>query len=38
MSCRTKKKAKFYENGVKIDAIEFENIDELKKKYKRKWD
>jgi len=32
-----RKKAKIYENGVKIDCIEFNDIDDLKKKYKRKW-
>ena len=37
MSCKTKRKAIIKENRVKVDVIEFETIDELKDKYKKKW-
>jgi len=30
-------KAKIYENKVKIDTIEFNTIEELKQKFKKKW-
>jgi len=30
-------KCKIYENKVKIDTIEFDSIEDLKKKYKKKW-
>lgn len=30
-------KAKIYENKTKVDTIEFDTIDELKCKYKKKW-
>jgi hypothetical protein len=30
-------KAKIYENQIKVDVIEFDDIDELKRKFKKKW-
>jgi hypothetical protein len=31
-----KKKARIYENGIKIDSIQFDTIDELSDKLKEK--
>jgi len=32
-----KLKCKIYENKVKLDTISFDDIDDLKKKLKKKW-
>lgn len=36
MAKRSKRKARIYENGVKIDSIQFDTIDELTDKLKEK--
>ena len=33
----TKMKAKIYENKTKIDVIDFDSIEDLKRKFKKKW-